>query len=246
MTCENCASNCILCVQTKDTCFDCAAGYTLSGTSCVKCGDGILYSAEEECDDANTDPNDGCNGSCNVEDSHTCTSDSPSVCTSRCGNGVKELIGLYDEGCDDGNLVNSDGCSSTCSVEDAFTCSGSNPSTCTHRCGNGVKDTQGTYSGEACDDANTISNDGCSANCLIEDDYTCNGADPDVCIRRCGNSVKDSFGTHTETCDDGNLSNQDGCSSQCTVEDAFTCDGSDPDVCSARCGNSVTDPFGTH
>jgi cysteine-rich repeat protein len=65
--------------------------YTLTVSPPVICGDGVIAGAEE-CDDANADPNDGCND-CRV-----------------CGNGVVSM----PEECDDGNLVTTDGCSSAC------------------------------------------------------------------------------------------------------------------------------------
>jgi cysteine-rich repeat protein len=64
-------------------------------------------------------------------------------------------------------------------------------------CGNGFVDP-----GEACDDANTTSGDGCRADCLSDE--------------RCGNGVIDVG----ERCDDGNLVSHDGCDSRCNVEQA--------------------------
>ncbi|MDX9999665.1 MAG: kelch repeat-containing protein [Polyangia bacterium] len=63
-------------------------------------------------------------------------------------------------------------------------------------CGNGVKDP-----GEACDDGNILSGDGCSANCQSDE--------------TCGNGVVDAA---TEDCDDGGTSNHDGCHSLCAAE----------------------------
>lgn len=54
---------------------------------------------------------------------------------------------------------------------------------------------------ETCDDHNTVSGDGCSAQC----------------IRECGDNVLDGH----ETCDDGNLINGDGCSPTCSLEQGF-------------------------
>lgn len=63
-------------------------------------------------------------------------------------------------------------------------------------CGNGVLD-----SGEACDDGNTVSGDGCSGDCLtIESSAVC------------GNMLIESG----EVCDDGNTVSGDGCSSNCS------------------------------
>lgn len=66
-------------------------------------------------------------------------------------------------------------------------------------CGNGKIE-----SGEACDDGNTINNDGCSFSCMVEV----------VLPAICGNRIVESG----EACDDGNVINNDGCSSACTLE----------------------------
>ena len=97
------------------------------------CGDGILNSACEECDDGNTISGDGCSSLCKIEENppeppvcgdnicngeETCSS-CPSDCgicppqPPVCGNGILET----GEQCDDGNLVNGDGCSSLCKIE---------------------------------------------------------------------------------------------------------------------------------
>jgi cysteine-rich repeat protein len=60
------------------------------------CGDGVVSGAEE-CDDNNTNRNDGCNSLCQIE---------------RCGDGVEQT----NEDCDDGNNVDNDGCESNCSL----------------------------------------------------------------------------------------------------------------------------------
>jgi len=61
------------------------------------CGNGIRES-EEQCDDGNTWPGDGCSPDCRIEE---------------CGNGVVD----YYEQCDDGNTVSDDGCHADCSLE---------------------------------------------------------------------------------------------------------------------------------
>ncbi len=66
-------------------------------------------------------------------------------------------------------------------------------------CGNNKIET-----GEACDDGNTINNDGCSFSCMVEV----------VLPAICGNRIVESG----EACDDGNVINNDGCSSMCTLE----------------------------
>jgi cysteine-rich repeat protein len=72
------------------------------------CGDGVV-DAGEECDDGNTNPDDGCDASCLLE----------------CGNGV--LNGM--EVCDDGNDIDTDECSNSCLLAMVTTvCGLTNPS----------------------------------------------------------------------------------------------------------------------
>ncbi|MBP9850264.1 MAG: VCBS repeat-containing protein [Candidatus Peribacteraceae bacterium] len=82
---------------------------------------------------------------CSIEEGFQC-SGSPSVCSTTCGNGVKEGM----ERCDDGNTASSDGCSSVCREETGYACNDASPSQCTcanARCGNNdvtVIDSEGT------------------------------------------------------------------------------------------------------
>ena len=110
----------------------------------------------------------------------------PSVCESTCGDGVV----ASDEGCDEGSENGADygGCSASCEltpfcgdgiVQDTYgeICDdglnlGGGPSACAPgcqaigaRCGDSVVQVD---QGESCDDGNTESNDGCSADCLLE------------------------------------------------------------------------------
>lgn len=78
------------------------------------------------------------------------------------------------------------------------------------RCGDGVLD-----GGEACDDGNRESKDGCSPACQLE--ATCRGGHCDVA---CGDGVV----ADAEACDDGNLDDGDGCSASCEVERGHVCE----------------------
>ncbi|MBI2374391.1 MAG: choice-of-anchor D domain-containing protein [Deltaproteobacteria bacterium] len=71
----------------------------LTGTGAVirGCGDGIVDFGEE-CDDANSDPRDGCEPDCKT--------------SGHCGNHVVEV----GEECDDGNRASRDGCSAFCKL----------------------------------------------------------------------------------------------------------------------------------
>src|SRR5512145_1138713 len=89
---------------------------------------------------------------------------------------------------------------------------------------------------ESCDDGNTVSGDGCAANCLqVELGYSCVPAgQPCHQIARCGDSVL----VFPELCDDGNKNDGDGCSSGCKVEIGFKC-SSTPSQCEpTTCGDN--------
>ncbi len=92
-------------------------------------------------------------------------------------------------------------------------------------CGDGL-----VRAGEQCDDHNVDSNDGCTANCLVQWGYQCSGQ-PSVCARTtCGDGVR----AGTEGCDDGNTDPNDGCSPFCSVEPH--CSG---DSCTSVCGDGL-------
>ena len=94
---------------------------------------------------------------------------------------------------------------------------------------------------ETCDDGNTESGDGCSADCLnVEDGYTC-PKEGGACTKQdipaaaeCGNGKLEDG----EACDDGNKSAGDGCSSDCRIEDGYSCETAGK-ACSkaVQCGN---------
>lgn len=90
---------------------------------------------------------------------------------------------------------------------------------------------------EGCDDGNTVSGDGCSADCLmVEVGYSCAVAGQ-LCSRiaKCGDGVT----SDPEVCDDGNVAPGDGCSPRCTLELGFKCMG-DPSMCTpTTCGDMI-------
>lgn len=173
------------------------------------CGDGLVNRAftpmngavPEQCDDGNTAPDDGCSAVCRIES---------------CGNGVVES-GNHEQ-CDDGNGTDTDGCRNNCQLPrcgdglastpplevcdtngDSPTC---NANCTTPACGDGRVNPLFTPDGgsgpEACDDANTVAGDGCSALCGIEG---------------CGDgAVAADAG---EQCDDGNALDTDACRNNC-------------------------------
>ena len=172
---------------------------TVIGNEGNTCGDGVL-DRDEECDDGNSEPGDGCDSGCTAEPScgdgtlheergEECddgNTEAQDGCDEECdlefcGDGdVQPLLG---EGCDDGNTDAGDGCDAECGVE---------------FCGDGVLQ---PLLGEQCDDGGALDGDGCSSECL--DEY-------------CGDGVvQPGLG---EQCDDGNREPGDGCDPDCRDE----------------------------
>ncbi len=204
--------------------LQCTAFCLLDFTDCHNCGNGIVDSGED-CDDGNSQGEDGCSRRCQLEPGWSCVGD-PSVCSENCGDGL--VVG--QQGCDDGNTAAGDGCSELCESEPGWVCDGQ-PSVCAETCGNGVME-----SPEACDDGNLTAGDGCSASCVVEQGWLCEGA-LSVCAGICG----DGLMVGDETCDDGNIVDGDGCLQDCTVETGWTCDftASPPVGCTPVCGDGL-------
>jgi fibro-slime domain-containing protein len=83
-------------------------------------------------------------------------------------------------------------------------------------CGDGLINVPG----EQCDDANAISDDGCTAACMRDPDYAC--PEPG---KPCVYGVKCADGKlgGAETCEDGNARSGDGCDEACQLEDGYVC-----------------------
>ncbi|HEY4179455.1 MAG TPA: DUF4215 domain-containing protein [Kofleriaceae bacterium] len=99
-------------------------------------------------------------------------------------------------------------------------------------CGNGVLET-----GEACDDMNTDSGDGCKGDCsAVEEGHACgNPGDPCVVTHVCGNGLVEDL----EGCDDHNTNSDDGCSSTCVTEPGWKCDTPGIRCSAALCGDGI-------
>jgi fibro-slime domain-containing protein len=100
-------------------------------------------------------------------------------------------------------------------------------------CGNGKID---PGLDEVCDDGNSRSGDGCSADCkTVEKDYVC--PQPGVACEylvACGDGKLGG----NETCDDFNTTSGDGCSADCQVETGWDClQAGVP--CTPHCGDAV-------
>ena len=195
----------------------CDAGPTGSATctadcqSSVVCGDRYI-NANETCDDGNTDVNDGCGATCQVETGWTCPTTTVTVgspptagfvtysstddCLEVCGDGL--VAG--DETCDNGRQ-----CQNGSACTDNAQCAGIGDGTCQVRAG-----------------------DGCSATCRTEVGWSCQvtSAGPEA-LHQNGGSCSAICGDRLirigEQCDDGNVDNNDGCSSTCVREQGYTC-----------------------
>lgn len=102
-------------------------------------------------------------------------------------------------------------------------------------CGDGVL--QAAALGEVCDDGNSSSGDGCSADCkVIEQDYSClEPGKPCESTVSCG----DGKVAGTETCDDGNDEANDGCSAVCMVEMGWLCPTPGDRCVAEKCGDGI-------
>jgi len=215
-----------------------------------RCGNGTLDLPREGCDDGNTDPGDGCNARCLIEDGASCEGDRDIACASgvcdasespdscepagSCGNGVVDL----SEGCDDGNTDPGDGCNNACLIETGYRCEGDVDAACASGvcnafddggtcnaaavCGNSVVDP-----GEGCDDGNYVSGDGCDDLCFLEDGQPCEGDDGSACA----SGVCDPAGD-PDTCEP-----IESCGNSLLEDGEFCDDGNavDGDGCSAGC-----------
>ncbi|CAI2359147.1 unnamed protein product [Moneuplotes crassus] len=183
----------------------CSEGFRDEYYHCIdRCGDGIVQMSPRmlECDDGNTDENDGCSKSCTIEDDWVCKVDpilnNKSYCQPTCGSGTLE----DPEECDDGNNSNGDGCETNCTITNKYSCEEEpgQPSYCTPACGNSEINPE--YD-EKCDDGNNMDFDGCDKDCQIELNYVCHHevGKPDNCTTEFSRPVivSDKFDETTNT-----------------------------------------------
>ena len=194
------------------------------GTPCrqIVCGDGA-QEGDEQCDDGNTNPGDGCDANCLIE--------------TLCPDGI--VAGT--EQCDDGNAVAGDGCDASCQLEPGWHCPTPGAACVPAYCGDGL--VQGL---EECDDAGICSggsddNPTNGQTCTLDGDCV-GGTTNGTCQRLvCIGGTNDGTTCTTDgdclgggTCSDAtNMLDGDGCAADCTEEPSFVCEG-DPSVCEQR------------
>ena len=163
------------------------------------CGDGLVNTNDEDCDDGNDRSGDGCSDACQTEEGWACLIPGLRCEAAECGDGllggfeecdfVSDETGCTDCAIDDGYDCDGDSCWQTVcgddKVERGEQCEDGNdrpfdgcfecarePScqdgTCEGACGDGER-----FADEECDDGNTRDGDGCSADCSIEQGYSC-------------------------------------------------------------------------
>jgi fibro-slime domain-containing protein len=197
------------------------------GPSTEGCGDGVIQPGEV-CDDANSDPGDGCAADCRaVEQDFACpTPGEACVSTVVCGDGL--IAG--QEQCDDGDDAPGDGCSAECQREEGWVCPLPESPCVAEACGDGV-----IAGGEECEDDDEVpeSGDGCSDTCQRELGWACDEAGAPCHETECNDGLREG----DEPCDDGNLIIGDGCSPFCQVEPDCSAG-----ACVSACGDGLILP----
>ncbi|CAD8197951.1 unnamed protein product [Paramecium pentaurelia] len=195
--CENCryiaVSNCKASYFTQ--CLECEQGFYSLGQACYPyCGDRIVQEQFEDCDDGNLEPFDGCY-ECQFQCIEGCDICDQGQCLLKCGNEYEfvnnachsicgDQIVTQEEECDDGNNIQFDGCFN-CKFSCPFHCDDCYQGICLQfnnqyqllnlnqykqqlNCGDGLLQEQ-----EQCDDGNDQIADGCSNECVIEQNWIC-------------------------------------------------------------------------
>ncbi len=89
------------------------------------CGNSLVESPPETCDDGNLTNGDGCSSICAIQTGYVCSGEPSSCYLPVVGDGIIDS----PEVCDDGNTLNGDGCDSSGNIEVNYECTGE-PSTC--------------------------------------------------------------------------------------------------------------------
>ncbi|MBU1243987.1 DUF4215 domain-containing protein [Myxococcota bacterium] len=173
------------------------------------CDDGVKV--EESCGDGFVDPGEECDGD-NLQEQTcaslghynqvgtlrclpTCMYDL-AECAGRCGDNTVDAED--GEQCD-GENMNGQTCQNQGFTGGTMSCTAGcrfDTSGCESACGNGHLEP-----GEECDDQARENGDGCSADCLVEPGWDCNGDVPPVCTTSCG----DGIAAGNEHCDGEDL-----------------------------------------
>ncbi|CAK82763.1 unnamed protein product (macronuclear) [Paramecium tetraurelia] len=148
-----CLPYCLVCVDIS-TCVICEDNFQIVDQVCRPiCGDGIIISGQEDCDDGNNQPYDGC-FECQFQCSKGCLDCEQGNVCKKCN--YQYVLDKETELCQEiqnGNQTD---------INDSL------DSIQMKRCGDGILDNI-----EQCDDGNFDNLDGCSNQCIIEDKWDC-------------------------------------------------------------------------
>ncbi|CAD8051933.1 unnamed protein product [Paramecium primaurelia] len=218
---QSCQLECKQCNQSQ--CYDCIDGWSLINNYCYQiCGDGMqAFNTQEQCDDGNYDPYDGCY-ECKYECDQNCFYCSDynicmicnqyfklidnTYCVPICGDGII-VQGLED--CEDLNDIQYDGCYQ-CIYQCEINCTKCNQGIC-QECIEGFELTL-----QGCQ--RIINYDQDESN--IDDEYI-------KVQKQCG----DGLISNDEQCDDWNYLNNDGCSNDCIIDIGWVCNDEEPSKC---------------
>ncbi|CAD8108627.1 unnamed protein product [Paramecium sonneborni] len=162
--CYQCQFECIpYCFSCSDQsiCLTCIQFFILVNDQCLpKCGDGILITGLEECEDDNDQPYDGCY-QCKFSCIQNCDICHLGLCK-KCNTGYQ----FYDHICVilDENLEDIENLFNNTQIQSL------------EFCGDGILSEK-----EQCDDLNQLNFDGCSESCQIESSWNCNPSQPSIC-----------------------------------------------------------------
>ncbi|CAD8193538.1 unnamed protein product [Paramecium octaurelia] len=214
-----CDKNCTNCQ--KGICFECQLGFQLNQQKCQsQCGDGIK-NGNEECDDQNDIPRDGCT-QCKVDPNYQCQEDTSNLsfcykCQDHCLEcNYRDLAIIECQKCESGYFLKDNSCNQCsekceecenspnnckqCMTQDCSTCDNISGlyldkqlKSCIPKCGDNI------IAGiEQCDDGNNIDMDGCNSKCSIEKDFICNQG---VCFEPPKKSIDFTYKNSTTTSD---------------------------------------------
>jgi fibro-slime domain-containing protein len=206
----------------------------VNGERVAVCGDGLLNTTGERCDDANRASGDGCTAECDqLEVGYVCpTPGQPCVYAATCGDGVVSGAEVCDDGLDAAlnAPVAGDGCSEACAIEPGFVCPAAGAA-CRAVCGDGL-----VRGREQCDPASNVPGmlDACDTSCALVPGWVCPAGE--ACRRTtCGDGRVEG----SEQCDDRDTLPYDGCSPDCRAEPRCGSTGSPVGACRSSCGDGI-------
>ncbi|CAD8097695.1 unnamed protein product [Paramecium sonneborni] len=169
-----CSSGCLSCYN-KSFCIKCQTNFEIINYQCQPiCGDRIVIYEQEDCDDGNDIPYDGCYN-CQFQCQQVCYLCEYGICLLPCSEDKQYIDGqciIPNNDSEELSIVD------TCLYQGCLKCSLNLCIICESgyilengiclMCGNGIRQDD-----EQCDDGNNLNQDGCSNLCIIENQWNC-------------------------------------------------------------------------